>query len=348
MLRTTDEVPPTVRPTLRCLSEDLAVDLGSASGDAASARRVVAADVTHELPWRLAQIEHPVLTKARDSVVHEESLERLQSITDRAAFKVKTSNRRGAIWRDEDGQWWLLAAGVRKDDGSGDFYREVIDPLKGDSTSLLPDVHDLNYARFEAALDSEVEADKAAQRVVLEAILSAAGNRGTRVEIEIFGARITIRVATDQDDDPTELTVEIEMMSFEEQDRFPEDLLALVPFFGDMYMWDVVPPVAPGDAPIWWTTVNERWIEWLEVAVELDELLAQGLPNTASPPGPSHPQNFSHFAAGHVVTVGYVEGVEIAALCGFRFTPSRDPDPLDPCSACGEVLSLLRSARGET
>lgn len=55
----------------------------------------------------------------------------------------------------------------------------------------------------------------------------------------------------------------------------------------------------------------------------------------------------AHRAPASVVTVAYVEGVEITALCGVRFTPHCNPDHVEECSACAEALALLRGGMGE-
>ena len=327
----------------------MAPDLGGDAATAAAARAAVENDETHLLPWRLYELEHPTLTKARTIVQNDDALKPVESITDRRLWKVKTGPFRGAIWQDDDGQWWLLGSGRRKDDGSGDFYKEHIDNLGGDSSSLVPDDLDRRYQRFERAIDAELAADRAAQQRILDAILNAAANRGARCEpVRVFGADVSVRVTADDEADPAELTVEIEMISYEEQDRIPQDLLALVPFFGAMENWDVVPPTAPGQAPIWWTLVPEPWIDWLRVAVELDELLAEGSPVGPPPAPPANATRLSHYAARAVVTLAYVEGVAIRALCGHEFTPTRDPEQFERCGSCLDALGLLRELREET
>lgn len=338
--------PQAVRPTLRCLSEFLASDLGADGTKARAARDAVAADPTHLLPWRLYELEHPVLEKARVIVKNEDALDPILSITDRQLWKVKIGPFRGAIWKDESGQWWLVGAGRRKDDGSGDFYNEEIDSLGGDSSSLVPDDLDIRYRRFEQAIDADLAAESEAQRRILSAILEAAAHRGASTEaVRVFGADITVRISADSEVDPAELTVEIEMVSYAEQDRIPHDVLALVPFFGDINNWDVMPAVQPGQKPIWWTMVPEAWIDWLRVAVELDDLLSEGWPAGSSPVPPEEARHVSHYAAGAVITLAYVEGVAIKALCGHEFTPSRDPDHFEVCTSCADALALLRRVR---
>ncbi len=44
-------------------------------------------------------------------------------------------------------------------------------------------------------------------------------------------------------------------------------------------------------------------------------------------------------SVAHIVTkedqmIGYVEGREVTALCGYKFVPSRDPESLPRCSPC--------------
>lgn len=111
-----------VRATLRCLRLDLAQEVGPDELKVAL-RTVVddmAADPTYLLPCPLVDAEHAVIEKANllatDEAAHRE---RIEALTDRHAIKVKTGDRRAALWRDKDGTWWLLAAGRRKDPRRG-------------------------------------------------------------------------------------------------------------------------------------------------------------------------------------------------------------------------------------
>ena len=71
-------------------------------------------------PSPLVDAGHAVIEKANllatDEAAHRE---RIEALTDRHAIKVKTGDRRAALWRDKDGTWWLLAAGRRKNDSLG-------------------------------------------------------------------------------------------------------------------------------------------------------------------------------------------------------------------------------------
>ena len=84
-----------VRPTLRCLREDLR-------------QAVPRADTP------LDEIEHPLLVKAAEHLTDDETPhERIAAIDDRVVFKVKVQRWRGAVWIDVEGALGLsrLAAG---------------------------------------------------------------------------------------------------------------------------------------------------------------------------------------------------------------------------------------------
>lgn len=74
------------------------------------------------------------------------------------------------------------------------------------------------------------------------------------------------------------------------------------------------------------------------MAVELDKL-PEPVPAAFEREADAH---HAHYASGRVVTLAYVEGVEIRGLCGYAFTPSRNPDALPVCSRCAEAFRLLR------
>lgn len=331
-----------VRPTLRCITEDLAPALPrDIAAEVRIARKSIAGDPTHVLPFRLSDLEHPVLQRACE-LADDERQRPIESISDRRVWRVKTGPHRGAMWKDDDGQWWLLAAGRRKDDGPGDFYVDIA-AFGDDSSPLGPDALDYQYLKLERAMDADLQHDAEAQEQILDALLTAAADRGTPATVYVWGAKVSIRISADNDGGSEgELTVEIEMVTFEEQDRLPADLLGLVPFFGSLDFWDVLPPLGPSQQPIWWTLVPDGLIHWLSVAVELDELLHAAWPQAPESAAPDHPENFSHYVPRQVVTLAYVEGVRLRGLCGYEFTPHRDPDLLPTCQGCQEGLEVLR------
>jgi len=92
-----------VRPTLRCLREDLGL-------------AVPLVDVP------LEELAHPLLAKAGERFVGEQALrERIAAVEDQVLFKVKVQRWRGAVWVDA-GVAWLVAAGQREEGSPDDFY----------------------------------------------------------------------------------------------------------------------------------------------------------------------------------------------------------------------------------
>lgn len=321
-----------VRPTVRCVLEDLADELPRSVLQLVR-EAATAAPGTRLLP----ELDHPLLKRAAE-IAGEPAAKRepIQVITDRVCIKVKTGPRRGALWQDDGGLWWLLAAGWRKDDGPGDFYEELT-RFAGDSTPIAPTDVDVKLARVADAYAAELEQERAAERQVVAALLEAVSHPGRPAVTEVFGASVRIRVDPD-DEDVDRLTVSFEFERFEEQDRFPADVLEFVPV-GSFDVWEYLPAFREGDQQLWWTLVSAAWVEWLQVAAELDQLPDQP---AAKAPGQEADEQHAHYVSGRVVTLAYVEGVEIRGLCGYAFTPSRNPDALPVCPRCAEAYRLLR------
>lgn len=98
----------TVRPTLRCLRDDLGLPIPPA-----------------RVP--LDQIEHSLLGKAAEQFADPDTPhERIRAIDDVVLFKAKVGRWRGAVLRDDEPDAeicaWLVAAGIREDGSNDDFY----------------------------------------------------------------------------------------------------------------------------------------------------------------------------------------------------------------------------------
>lgn len=96
-----------VRPTLRCLREDLNLPIPSARTP-------------------LDQVDHPLLRKATEQFgASDTPHERIRAIDDVVLFKVKVGRWRGAVFSadpDAEVRDWLVAAGTREDGSNDDFY----------------------------------------------------------------------------------------------------------------------------------------------------------------------------------------------------------------------------------
>jgi hypothetical protein len=336
-----------VRATLRCLVEDLGQEVGPDAVRTAlkTLQADMAADPTYLLPCALVDVEHLVLDKA-NSIATDDAAprERIEVLTDRHVVKVKTSDRRAALWQDDDGVWWLLAAGRRKDDGTGDFYREI-ERYEGDATPIAPTEDDRRYRRLERAYESECEAERAAEARVVSAVLAAARTPGSAIQAEVFGAVVTIEIVPDEDDLAV-LEMSWEFLQFDQQDRFPMDVLAMVPGRADIEAWEYVPPRKDGDSPhTWFTYVSAEWVVDMATAAELDELLDGRDEWQPINPVSDGSEHFSHYAKGSIVTLAYLTGIEIRALCGASVVAHRDYERFAVCPICQENLDLLRSVR---
>jgi hypothetical protein len=335
-----------VRPTLRCLLDDLGTEVGPAVLRSAlsTAKRGLAAKPRFLFAVPLTATEHAVLDKANLIALDVNAdRELIVSISDRSVIKVKTSDRRGALWLDASGTWWLLAAGRRKDDGPGDFYRDLA-KFGRDSDPIAPTEADLTYLRFETAFIAECALDRNAHTAIVEALLAAAASPGGRQAAEIFGANVLVQIDAEPDDEM--LNVSFDFVSFEQRGRFPADVLGFVPGFESLDDWDVVPALQPGDPETWFTFVHRSWIDYLATSVELGRMLegrtVPGLPaRTTSTTG-----RLAHRASAALVTLSFVEGIEITALCGVQFVAHRDPSLYEECPNCAASLALLRQSVG--
>lgn len=336
-----------VRATLRCLCQDLAHEVGP--DDLKIALRTVINDMgtdpTYLLPCPLVEAEHAVIDKANliatDDAAHRE---RIESLTDRHAIKVKTGDRRGALWQDEDGTWWLLAAGRRKNDSAGDFYREI-ERFSADATPIAPTDDDYRYQRLESAYEKECQAERAAHAEAVGALLSAARAPGSISTVDVFGAEVSVRIMPDEAGLAV-LEMSWEFAKFDQQDRFPMDVLAMVPGREEIDAWDYLPPRSNGDSPhIWYTYVTSEWVGHMATSAELDELLTNGDDWQPVNPLSNGSERFSHLAKGSIVTLAYLTGIEITALCGASIVAHRDYERFPVCPTCQESLTLLRSLR---
>lgn len=336
-----------VRPTLRCLLEDLKQEISPE--ELRVAARTAEGDMYDDefylFPVPLTDARHAVLDKA-NLIASDPAAprERIEVLTDRFAVKVKTGDRRGALWQDDSGTWWLLAAGRRKDDGSGDFY-VGLEPMAADSSSIAPTDADRRYEQLEAAYADECEAERAAQGLVVDALFRASREPGTTAELAVFGAAVAVRIDLDEGGLAV-LEMQWTLHQFQDQDRFPADVLAMVPGRESIDLWEYLPPPASSDSPqAWFTYVPQEWVEHLATCAEIDDLIS-GTDGWASPtPFSDGSEHYSHWAQSKVVTLAYVSGIEIVSLCGARVVAHRDYEKLPICPTCDESLALLRNLR---
>jgi hypothetical protein len=166
-----------VRPTIRCLREDLGV-----------VKLPPATIPLHDL-------DHVVLRKACSLFsTADRSGERIRAIDDHMFFKVKVERWRGAVWRPLPAQW-LVAAGRREAGSPDDFYEAMSESARRwraernrraspsittdtETSRLLPDHDDEQRLTLEHA----VRAVDEFRATVRQLVLGAARAGGERTD----------------------------------------------------------------------------------------------------------------------------------------------------------------------
>lgn len=177
-----------VRPTLRCLREDLELPVPPATQP-------------------LGEIDHPLLAKAAAQFADPGAKhERIRAIDDHVLFKAKVQRWRGAVWIDAD-QPWLVAAGYREDGSGEDFYAALEadgraararynadhpDGLKSETSSahLLPERADFVRYRAEAGVRFVRRVRGAVQALVRDSLRDG---REHTVEFDTFTLGLQVR-----------------------------------------------------------------------------------------------------------------------------------------------------------
>lgn len=184
-----------VRPTLRCLRDDLAMPIPSA-----------------RVP--LDTVEHPLLAKADEQFARSDARhERIRAIDDVVLFKVKVGRWRGAVHCDTaegvEVPAWLVAAGTREDGSLDDFYAALYTqakaarqrhnaehdrPVATDTYSayLLPDEDDHARYLLEAATRFALRLDVAVRNLVRGSLRD-----GHEHAVDMAGFRLGVIVRAD-------------------------------------------------------------------------------------------------------------------------------------------------------
>ncbi len=73
--------------------------------------------------------------------------------------------------------------------------------------------------------------------------------------------------------------------------------------------------------------------------IEAESTITEPLPVTSD----GDHERFAHIIRKSDQMKGYVMGEAVTALCGKKWTPSRDPDKYPVCPTCVEILTALRA-----
>lgn len=100
----------------------------------------------------------------------------------------------------------------------------------------------------------------------------------------------------------------------------------------------------------------EETVELVDLG-EIESLNDMVYEETDDPNARTHivnPPDNPHISYGHpdmeaqeVVDTARRLGIEIVALCGYKFVPKHNPDKLDACEACMKVAEAIMREMGE-
>jgi hypothetical protein len=183
-----------VRPTLRCLREDLKLLVGPVDRP-------------------LDEVDHPLLAKAQQQFAEPGTPhERIAAVDDQVLFKVKVQRWRGAVWSAQAAEvpLWLVAAGRREDGSTTDFYTVLATAAQAARTRynaahtpalttstrtahLLPDDSDHARYRAEAAVRLERLLTDTVHNLARASLLD-----GHEHQAAFGGARLGIQIRANQ------------------------------------------------------------------------------------------------------------------------------------------------------
>lgn len=158
------------RVTLRCVREDLGIDLPPVEVD-------------------LGTLDHPLVAEARRVAPSApRGQKRILSIDHPLVYRIRHARWRGATWLETDeGRFWLCA-GAQREEGSGDDAYEHFAALH-EARRLLPEGDD----QLRDALERNARIIDSAAELVPEALARAAAARGRDVTIR-FGELVDARL----------------------------------------------------------------------------------------------------------------------------------------------------------
>src|SRR5690606_22119055 len=132
---------------------------------------------------------------------------------------------------------------------------------------------DRRYERLEAAYRAECATERATHTDVVRALLNAAQHPSESTSVHAFGAEISITITPDAEGLHV-VEMSWDFASFDQQDRFPMDVLAMVPDHESIDVWDYIPPRSDSDSPhTWYTYAPDSWVVQMATSAELDQLL---------------------------------------------------------------------------
>lgn len=250
-------------------------------------------------------------------------------------FEIRADQWRGAVVDPKnDGSYWLVAAGLRREGDTDNFYDVLARMTKQDLESYLPSSLDENLMK----LQSLEAATSACKQKVLSALLNTLSSvdlnldlssSSSELEMPACYSSMGVRVDVDRVDTEALITIQIEMENFDES-RVRGELLRLLqsPIEREMERWDASSSTNPRRL-IYFTTIP---LTRLEQLVNSSRLAGGADTRTDAHTrlGISH----SHFTKKSSLVDATVFGLAVRAICGQWFVPSQDPTDMPSCEGC--------------
>lgn len=325
------------RPTLRCLRADLTQDW-----DESADQRLVQAGQAG-LTKSVHSLDHKIIRKAVQDfplgVDVDKKRENITGLTDPFFWKVKTDRWRGAVYVDQNDQPWLVAAGLRYEGESRDFYKQFMSGARSDPSVYLPTVEDrevlLREVNETLILEREAHLRDWALQKVREARSANDGfSQGSLTFTSRDGrthllAKVTFLLAKPETPgDPFGLLVELEITNWE---------------FQALWEWDeqVILAAICSCEGSWGTTQTSTRMHSIDLATEDDlEATCRG-ERGADTPGHMTPGSATHTVHRQRLTESTVEGLAVKAVCGKWFVPRQDHASLPPCQTCETLNAYM-------
>jgi hypothetical protein len=297
-------------------------------------------------PPPLHTLNHPLIQHVVElfsDAGEEIRRETISGTSDPKLFKAKSGRWRGAVYLDpDDGQPWLVGAGLRREGEAADFYSWFcgLTDVHG-AAWYLPTDEDRGRLRAEL-LDERLNAwEIIVHNATVDALAQAEANSSAKWELPSFDGTGTIAVFTiqvlmiaDDDDEPDgygDITIEVETTDYRHSGLIAHaEVVAMCAIDPRETSW------MPGH------TTN-RIYSMCDSAKQIADVIAAAMSETNVHPRAVQPGECAHYAHKGRLTEQYVEGKPAQALCGKYFVPRQDPDGRPKCPDCQGVYRSMNS-----
>ncbi|WP_261875898.1 DUF3039 domain-containing protein [Mycobacterium marinum] len=332
---------PVPRPTFRCLRSDLN------DGWADSSHQKIAGSYGPTGPPPLHGLDHPLIRHVVEVFGEsDESIRRetISASSDPKVFKAKSGRWRGAVYIDpEDGQQWLVAAGLRREGEDSDFYAAFGAAVSTyGSDWFLPTDEDRARLHEERVSEQLNRWETDVHNKTLDALAQADANQSAAWELLSFNGSETIAAFTlkveiivgEEEDEPDgygEITIIVEVKDYRH--------LGLIDHAEIIAMCAIDPREAS------WTAghTTNRIYSMCDSAKQIADVITAATSNENLHPRTVQPGSVAHYACKQRLTEQYIEGQPTKSLCGSIFVPRQDPNNLPKCPECEGIYRSMGS-----